>query len=254
MNNEVDSSEVLDLKCSDDVSEVTFTIDSCEYVVVVPCSQNDCNDRRLESPSSCVDGFSIKEVTKNGEFAGAVVASEANVANAINVEVSLPDGYSAMSVVFVNGLVLDTQQIHAPTTRLNFVASCNEDQTIVDVVLPVSNNGSGELCDGWEEEDALYSFVVSCISNCADAATDHMNEESFKQESIEDADDMFYCESQDYPCEGEEPNMVYVCHYSPRTGYQTFCVPEADSDILRFYPHDYCGKCEGGFGNDQDEN
>ena len=42
--------------------------------------------------------------------------------------------------------------------------------------------------------------------------------------------------------------MVYVCHYSSRKGYQTFCVPEGDSDILRFYAHDYCGPCEGGQG------
>ena len=39
--------------------------------------------------------------------------------------------------------------------------------------------------------------------------------------------------------------MVYVCHYSVRDGYKTFCVPEADSDALRFYPKDYCGQCVG---------
>jgi hypothetical protein len=26
-----------------------------------------------------------------------------------------------------------------------------------------------------------------------------------------------------------------MCHYSTRRGYQTFCIPEADSEILRFY-------------------
>jgi hypothetical protein len=42
--------------------------------------------------------------------------------------------------------------------------------------------------------------------------------------------------------------MVYACHYSARHGYQTFCVPEPDSDILGFYPKDYCGPCVGGYG------
>lgn len=61
-------------------------------------------------------------------------------------------------------------------------------------------------------------------------------------------DDAPYCPSEDFPCEGDEVNMVYVCHYNPRKGYATYCVPEIDSDILRFYSHDYCGPCEGGEG------
>jgi hypothetical protein len=42
--------------------------------------------------------------------------------------------------------------------------------------------------------------------------------------------------------------MVHVCHYSARLGYQTFCIPEADSEVLRFYKNDYCGPCVGGYG------
>jgi hypothetical protein len=56
-----------------------------------------------------------------------------------------------------------------------------------------------------------------------------------------------FCASEDFPC-GEKDNMVYACHYSARHGYQTFCVPEPDSDILGFYPKDYCGPCVGGYG------
>jgi hypothetical protein len=62
------------------------------------------------------------------------------------------------------------------------------------------------------------------------------------------SEDLPYCVTEDFPCEGDEENMVYVCHYNARKGYQTFCVPERDSDILRFYPNDYCGPCEGGYG------
>lgn len=65
-------------------------------------------------------------------------------------------------------------------------------------------------------------------------------------EPNEDADDVPYCVHEDYPCtDGDEENMVYVCHYSTREGYQTFCIPETDSDIMQFYTNDYCGPCEG---------
>jgi hypothetical protein len=43
----------------------------------------------------------------------------------------------------------------------------------------------------------------------------------------------FYCTSDDFPCEDGSKTMF--CHYSTRRGYQTFCIPEADSEILRFY-------------------
>ena len=53
-----------------------------------------------------------------------------------------------------------------------------------------------------------------------------------------------FCAFEDFPC-GETDNMVYTCHYSALDGYRTFCVPEPDSDILGFYPKDYCGPCVG---------
>merc|ERR1711933_35514 len=56
-----------------------------------------------------------------------------------------------------------------------------------------------------------------------------------------------YRRARDFPCEGGD-NMVYACHYSGRQGYQTFCIPESDSEILRFYTKDYCGPCVGGYG------
>jgi hypothetical protein len=100
--------------------------------------------------------------------------------------------------------------------------------------------------------DCQYIVHVPC--KAADICNERrMNEESFQHGTVdepsEDMEDVPYCVSEDFPCDGEEENMVYVCHYSTRQGYQTFCVPETDSDILRFYPHDYCGPCEGGYGN-----
>jgi hypothetical protein len=54
----------------------------------------------------------------------------------------------------------------------------------------------------------------------------------------------YYCSSADFPC-GEEESMVHVCHYSSHKGYETHCIPEPDSEILRFYSQDYCGPCVG---------
>jgi len=63
-----------------------------------------------------------------------------------------------------------------------------------------------------------------------------------------DGDDQVddYCSKNDFPCEGK--SHVYVCHYSTRGGYNTFCIPEKDSEVIRFYSHDYCGPCVGGYG------
>jgi len=64
-----------------------------------------------------------------------------------------------------------------------------------------------------------------------------------------DEDGSFYCRAIEHPCRDDEGDgMVHVCHYSARLGYQTFCIPEADSEVLRFYNKDYCGPCVGGFG------
>jgi len=61
------------------------------------------------------------------------------------------------------------------------------------------------------------------------------------------AEEGFYCSAKEFPC-GDDQDMVHVCHYSSRLGYQTYCVPEEDSDVIRFYGSDYCGPCVGGFG------
>jgi hypothetical protein len=101
-----------------------------------------------------------------------------------------------------------------------------------------------------------YLFVLPC-QECGSRRLDDLSVKeavtademvSGANEPSDNDEDIPYCESEDFPCEGEDDNMLYVCHYSTRKGYQTFCIPESDSDILRFYPYDYCGPCEGGYG------
>lgn len=126
-------------------------------------------------------------------------------------------------------------------STFNVVATTNSGSC--DIVVKVPCDAS-EICSGRRMRDgSLGEGVVD------------ESDESFKDESVQDGDDeeetedVPYCLSEDFPCEGEDENMVYVCHYIPRKGYQTFCVHEADSVILGFYPNDYCGPCEGGYGN-----
>jgi len=58
-------------------------------------------------------------------------------------------------------------------------------------------------------------------------------------------DDAPYCVHEDFPCQGDEEYMVHVCYYSSHSDYQTFCIPEIDSDVLRFNKNHHCGPCKG---------
>jgi hypothetical protein len=68
--------------------------------------------------------------------------------------------------------------------------------------------------------------------------------------ALDGEDESYYCLAEDFPCDGGA-DYVYACHYSARLGYRTFCIPEADSEVLRFYANDYCGPCVGGFAGVQ---
>jgi hypothetical protein len=118
-----------------------------------------------------------------------------------------------------------------------------------------------------------YTFKIHCDSQCPETYRRNLVEDvdtvkvgsdealaEFKDKKAagvvgddvpkESGFDAHFCTSQDYPC-GEEDDQVYVCHYSARRGYQTFCVSEEDSDIMSFYPKDYCGPCVGGYASAQ---
>jgi hypothetical protein len=146
---------------------------------------------------------------------------------------------------------------------------------------PVGNNAViPECCHPLSSDfqpTVQYTFKIHCDSQCpthlypatrslAEQGLDDIREGSlqalaeFKDLSVAAAPpgdevsdnkkvlgDAHFCTSQDYPC-GPDGEEVYVCHYSSRAGYQTFCVPEVDSDIMSFYPKDYCGPCVGGYG------
>ena len=103
-----------------------------------------------------------------------------------------------------------------------------------------------------------YTFKIHCVSECIPDTSDDQGEDEDRRKLVHEETkpvdtatgenaSAHFCSAADYPC-GDKDDMVHVCHYSARHGYQTFCVPEPDSDILGFYPKDYCGPCVGGYG------
>jgi hypothetical protein len=71
----------------------------------------------------------------------------------------------------------------------------------------------------------------------------------WEQETKIDDDEIGpYCSAKDFPCgKGNEvqEGMVFVCHYTFLRGHHTLCIAEKNSDMLAYYPHDYCGPCLG---------
>jgi hypothetical protein len=125
-----------------------------------------------------------------------------------------------------------------PTVQYTFKLECNDPCPDNDWRDWVAANGGRRLSKKEQEEEDAAS---------AEAFKNAAKEGITASEPSSDGKDGHFCVSEDYPC-GEDGDRVFVCHYSARDGYKTFCVPEPDSDVLAFYPKDYCGPCVGGYG------
>ena len=148
-------------------------------------------------------------------------------------------------------------------------AACDPETKTADIEVYVSNNiithsssrnkcgvGPGSCSFVYKipcSTDILCDDVRRLEDNIGDKSGGNDNiEQGFMTEEMkaagelsEDSDDAPYCVHEDYPCNGDEEKMVYICHYSRQKGYQTFCIPEMDSDILQFDGRNHCGKCDG---------
>jgi hypothetical protein len=127
----------------------------------------------------------------------------------------------------------------------------------IEIEIPKEWYGDGELEIGFRV-DMTNSIVVNgggidnfaIEADCGGRRAVEEKNPPGREPSADAEDGSFYCTSEDFPC--EDGSKTQVCHYSSRKGYQTFCVPEADSEILRFYANDYCGPCVGGYGGVDD--
>jgi len=116
-----------------------------------------------------------------------------------------------------------------PTVQYTFKLPCHDPCAKNQRLLSKQNNSGKEVTESAVKKNVIVSQTATATS------------------SILDGKDGHFCVSEDYPC-GDDNDRVHVCHYSARDGYKTFCVPEADSDVLAFYKKDYCGPCVGGYG------
>ena len=98
---------------------------------------------------------------------------------------------------------------------------------------------SDVMCDGARRLDTPDTNATPSIS------------EGFTRAEKEFEEDPPYCVHKDFPCKGEEEHMVHVCYHSSQFGYQTFCIPEIDSDVLRFNKEHHCGPCNGWNGEER---
>jgi len=160
-----------------------------------------------------------------------------------------------------------------PANSLAIVDIWFVDPTVIDS----SDNMTIPLCCEPEEQPTPvptvhYTFKVYCESKCVESTgsgnrrTLSLQAEStsksagdFERLALDDGLSFdhhaeaegktrkgHFCSAVDFPC-GEKGNMVHVCHYSSKEGYQTYCVPESDSDVIGYVPKDYCGPCVGGY-------
>jgi len=184
----------------------------------------------------------------SGSFGETECLEEENVENNSSVEIEF----------------LASCMVNTKISIINiWVTDCSEANSFLD---ESDNAEIPECCHPGEKcRTVQYTFKLPCVDPCPEdevaalPITDskpvgshrnlkekEINKDEGKEKHVK-TDDHF-CVVEDYPC-GPDNDKVHVCHYSARDGYKTFCVPEADSDALRFYPKDYCGPCVGGYAD-----
>jgi hypothetical protein len=153
------------------------------------------------------------------------------------------DGNNAVVPECCHPLDGDTQPTVQYTFKIHCESQCPED--LYDSARRSLSEHSASIKEGSIEAFAEFQDLSAVAASVAADAGDDVSDKN-------DLGDAHFCTSEDYPC-GDDDSKVYVCHYSARHGYQTFCVPEQDSDIMSFYPKDYCGPCVGGYRSNSSE-
>jgi len=211
--------------------------------------------------------FTIEEMDDNGSNEVRVSFTNTWSVTMSNVHLRYDRG---------DGLGLQCQSLNSLSSGTMYpntlAAACNPETKTADIEVYVSNDriehiSSRSQC-GVGSGSCYFSYKIPCAPTvmCDDVRVRQLKEmrmklgESVNQniergfltdemkaagELIVDDDDAPFCAHEDYPCKGEEDNMVHICHYSSQKGYQTFCIPEMDSDILQFDDRNHCGPCDG---------
>jgi len=130
---------------------------------------------------------------------------------------------------------------------------------------PSSDSFSSRSLSSFEQDNVLCSTGGSCdearrlhtpntntnVSITQGLASSEKKAAKIDQSAKEFEEYTPYCVHEDFPCEGDEEFMVHVCYHSSRFGYQTFCISEIDSDILRLNEKHHCGPCKDWNGEER---
>lgn len=144
----------------------------------------------------------------------------------------------------------DDSDISIPTVQYSFKVYCqskcvdpsNNVRSLTATAADVAKNAS-------ELERVAKDEGISFLFDLHDGLQEDENDDDDDNEKEDlKAKSNHFCSSIDYPCGDDGGSLVYVCHYSSKDGYQTFCIPESDSDVAAYVPKDYCGPCVGGYG------
>ena len=80
--------------------------------------------------------------------------------------------------------------------------------------------------------DSSRGRAASPTSAYKNAPVDEPSMDGSEEDDYEESGP--HCTVKDFPCEGG--TQAYICHYSVFKGYNTYCVNEEDTDVIRFYP------------------
>merc|ERR1712048_861895 len=152
----------------------------------------------------------------------------------------------------------DFDDDHKGTIQFTFMISCEpqcqkegrsrrmqEDGTTSSASEPEIEN-SERLSNSPPQDQLLRMLQLELEQQQQQLVQKQKQEEAVKQEKQQSNSSTKLCSAKEYPC-GLFDDMVQVCHYSTKRGYQTSCVSETDAEVLAFYPDDYCGPCTGGY-------
>jgi hypothetical protein len=215
---------------SQDTSSVTFTVtNTFKETTTVFTQYHTGNYGEVE----CLQELSVNE----GETVDTYTATCMHNVPVTIVNIWIASTVESGSVIIDNdevpGCCYPDQWKQVPTVQFTLKIPCNDPCPDDDAARRLSKV---EIIKVDDTNSSAAAFK---------GATSNAHEKAASEPSA-DGKDGHFCVADDYPC-GENNTQVHVCHYSARDGYKTFCVPEPDSDVLAFYPKDYCGPCVGGY-------
>jgi hypothetical protein len=205
--------------------------------------------------------FIAAQFYKNKELVCAVdknVMASTTAESPILYTVDCNDVYWANMILYVNGKDFGTDSSNPVTMP----GVCADGDGIIDnsadtvsyeisvtcVCDPSAVSSAPSFAPSFSPSVAPSAAPSAAPSSAPSSAPSAEIQERRVQEASEEGE--FHCSAKAHPC-SEGPGYVNICHYSTRIGYRTYCVPEGDSEIVRFYKTDYCGPCTGGYAVDE---